>query len=74
MRCYPYPADCNKRVLRMELKVGDIYKCHEGHRARIVWISGDKKVMAVRCPKKHLKKVSKGRKIYDKNMVFLIKI
>jgi len=71
--------------------VGDIFKCPEGHKAKIVWISEDKKVIAVRCPKKHLSKVvkvadhtkpalsyghnpRKERKIYVKNIVFLIKI
>jgi len=75
----------------MELKVGDIFKCPEGHKAKIVWISEDKKVVAVRCPHKHFSKVAKvanhtkptlsyrhypteERKIYVKNMVFLIKI
>jgi len=75
----------------MELKVGDIFECPEGHKAKIVWISEDKKVVAVRCPQDHLSKVVKvvdhtkpalsyrnqpreERKIYAKNMVFLIKI
>ena len=75
----------------MELKVGDIFECPEGHEAKIVWISEDKKVVAVRCPHEHLSKVVKvvghtkfaltyrnqpreERKIYAKNMVFLIKI
>ena len=61
----------------MELKVGDSFKCPEGHKAKIVWISEDKKVVAVKCPQKHLKKVvkvsGKERKIYVRNMVFLIK-
>jgi len=43
----------------MELKTGDIYKCPEGHKAKIVWISEDKKVIAVRCPQRHLSKVVK---------------
>ncbi len=43
----------------MELKVGNVYKCPEGHEAKIVWISEDKKVIAVRCPHKHLDKVAK---------------
>jgi len=47
------------RVERMELKVGDTYKCPEGHKATIVWISEDKKVIAVRCPQEHLRKVVK---------------
>ena len=75
----------------MELKVGDIFECTEGHKAKIVWISEDKKVVAVRCPQEHLSKVVKAaghtepiqsyrnqsraeRKIYVKNMVFLINI
>ena len=74
----------------MELKVGDDFKCPEGHKATIVWISQDKKVVAARCPQKHLRKVvkvadnrklavsgrrpRKERKIYVKNMVFLINI
>ncbi len=77
------------RVVRMELKVGDIFKCPEGHKAKIVWISEDKKVVAVECPQGHLRKVvnvniepalsyrnqpREKRKIYVKNMVFLIKI
>ena len=75
----------------MELNVGDIFECTEGHEAKIVWISEDKKIVAVRCPQEHLSKVVKAvghiesaksyrnqpreeRKIYVKNMVFLIKI
>ena len=48
-----------KKMGRMELKVGDSFKCPEGHEATIVWISQDKKVVAVRCPQKHLGKVRK---------------
>ena len=40
------------RAERVELKVGDVYKCPEGHKANIVWISEDKKVIAVKCPRK----------------------
>jgi len=40
----------------MELKVGDSYDCPEGHKAKIVWISEDKKAIAVRCPEKHSEK------------------
>lgn len=75
----------------MELKVGEIFECPEGHNARIVWISEDKKVVAVRCPQEHLKKVvkvadhtkpalsyrhrpRKEKKIYVRNMVFLLRI
>ena len=43
----------------MELKVGNSFRCPEGHKAKIVWISEDKKVVAVRCPCEHLKKVVK---------------
>ena len=43
----------------MELKVGDIFKCPEGHNAKIVWIREDKKVIAVKCPRRHLNKVEK---------------
>jgi len=45
------------RVVRMELKVGEIFECPEGHKAKIVWISEDKKVVAVECPQEHLRKV-----------------
>ena len=75
----------------MELKVGETFECPEGHNARIVWISEDKKVVAVKCPQEHLKKVvkvadhtkpdlsyrhrpRKERKIYVRNMVFLLRI
>jgi hypothetical protein len=75
----------------MEFKVGDIFKCPEGHNAKIVWIREDKKVIAVKCPRRHLSKVEKvadhtkpslsyrnypteERKIYTKDMVFLIRI
>jgi len=73
------------------LKVGDIYECPEGHKASIVWISENEKVIAVKCPHDHLVKVVKvagrtkprlsyrnypteERKIYTKDMVFLIRI
>lgn len=73
----------------MELKVGDIFECPEGHNAKIVWVSEDKKVVAVECPQEHLRKVvnmniepalsyrnqpREKREIYVKNMVFLIRI
>ena len=32
------------------MKVGDSFKCPEDHKATIVWISEDRKVVAVRCP------------------------
>ena len=34
----------------MEMKVGDSFKCPEDHKGTIVWISEDRKVVAVRCP------------------------
>jgi CHAT domain-containing protein len=75
----------------MDLKIGDIYKCPEGHNARIVWVSENGKVIAVKCPYKHFSKVEKvtiqtksswpyrnnsteERKIFTKDMVFLIRI
>jgi hypothetical protein len=75
----------------MELKVGDVYKCPEGHNAHIVWISENEKVIAVKCPYEHLNKIAKvanhakpghsyrsyptkERRIYAKDMVFLIRI
>ena len=58
----------------MVFNVGDSHKCPEGHTARIVWINEDKTAIAVKCPRKHLRKVVKNRKIYDKNVVFLIRI
>jgi hypothetical protein len=39
--------------------VGDRFKCPEGHEATILWISEDKKAVAVKCPQKHLGKVRK---------------
>jgi len=79
------------RVERKMLKVGDDFKCPEGHKAKIVWISEDKKVVAVRCPRKHFDKIvkvadptktrlsprrypAKEKKIYSKDMFFLIRI
>jgi len=75
----------------MELKVGDVYKCPEGHKASIVWISENEKVIAVKCPYEHFDKIAKvpiktrhkqpyrnylteERKIYAKDVVFLIEI
>jgi hypothetical protein len=75
----------------MDLKVGDIYKCPDGHNAHIVWISENGKVIAVKCPYEHFVKVEKvairtksslsyrnhateERKIFTKDMVFLIEI
>jgi hypothetical protein len=75
----------------MELKVGDIHKCPEGHTAKIVWINEDKKVIGVKCPHRHFSKVkkvpdhnkpsksirrfhTKEKKVFIRNMVFLIRI
>ena len=44
----------------MELKVGNIFECPEGHKAKIMWISEDKKIVAVECPREHLRKVVKA--------------
>jgi len=44
---------------RVDLKVGDVYKCPEGHIAYIVWISENEKVIAVKCPRDHLVKIEK---------------
>ena len=43
----------------MDFKVGDIYKCPEGHNGRIVWISDSENVIAVKCPRDHFVKVEK---------------
>ena len=43
----------------MELKVGDSYRCPKDHQARIVWISEDAKLIAVKCPQRHFSKVAK---------------
>jgi len=43
----------------MDLKVEDIYKCPEGHKASIVWISENENTIAVRCPYEHFVKVEK---------------
>ena len=73
------------------MKIGDIFECPEGHKAKIVWISEEKNIVAVRCPQEHLRKVVKAadhaeptlsrrnqpmkeRRIYVKDMVFLINI
>jgi hypothetical protein len=77
-------------VVKMELNVGGIFECPEGHKAKIVWLSEDKKVVAVRCPQKHLTKVekiaghggfapsnrnqSKERKIFLRDLVFVIEV
>lgn len=58
----------------MNLKVGDTYKCPEGHKAKVVWTNENKTVIGVKCPKKHVSKVVKGKKIYNTNWVFLITI
>ena len=56
------------------MKVGDAYRCPERHEAKIVWISEDKKIIAVKCPRNHFTKMVAGKEVYDKNYVFLIKI
>jgi hypothetical protein len=60
------------------LKIGDDYLCPEGHKATVVWISEDEEVIAVKCPKRHLKKIVKRagvmEKIYDNDMIFLIQL
>ncbi len=75
----------------MDLKVGDVYECPEGHKASIVWISENENTIAVKCPYEHFVKVEKvaiqtksrlpyrnhateERKIFTKDMVFLIRI
>jgi len=58
----------------MELKVGDTYECPEGHKAKIVWIREDGKVIGVRCPRQHLSKVVQGKEIYQTDFVFLIPV
>ena len=64
----------NKTALKHLENLARLGVVHEefyaGHMARIVWISEDKTVIAVKCPRKHLGKVVKNRKIYDKNVVF----
>ncbi len=62
----------------MDLKVGDVYKCPEGHNAKIVWISENGKVVGVKCSYEHFEKMekvnNKERKIFHKDVVFLITI
>ena len=62
----------------MDLKVGDVYECPEGHKAHIVWINENEKVIAVKCSYEHFEKIekvnNKERKIYIKDVVFLIEI
>jgi len=43
----------------MDLKVGDIYKCSEGHNAHLDGISENEKVIAVKCPYEHFNRVVK---------------
>ena len=45
--------------MRIELKIGDTYRCPKDHNAKIVWISEDKKTIAVKCPQKHFSKIAK---------------
>ena len=78
-------------MARIVARVGDFYKCPEGHKAIIVWISEDKKLIAVKCPQRHFNKVvkvadherpalpsrrhrPKERKVYVRDLVFLIRI
>jgi hypothetical protein len=61
-------------VLGMDLKVGDTYKCPEGHKAKIVWIREDGKVIGVRCPREHFSKIVAGKEVYTKDFVFLIEV
>ena len=49
---------------KFDLKVGDIYGCPEGHKAKIVWIQEEKKFVAVKCPEKHFDKFVI---VYDKS-------
>ena len=74
----------------MEFKVGKTHKCPEDHEAKIVWISEDSNVIAVKCPQRHFSKMekvsepsdltssrrsrAKEKKVYVRNMVFLIRI
>jgi len=46
-------------MTRTVLSVGVFYKCPEGHKAKIMWISEDKKLIAVQCPRRHFSKVVK---------------
>jgi hypothetical protein len=39
--------------------VGDFFECPEAHEAEIVWISEDKKVIAVKYPRRHLSRIEK---------------
>jgi hypothetical protein len=58
----------------MVLKVGDTYKCPEGHTGKVVWVQSYMKMIGVRCSKKHAEySIGKG-KVHKKNMVFLITI
>jgi len=58
----------------MDMKIGDSYKCPEGHMAKIVWIHEDGKVIGVKCPKEHVSKVEQGKEVYAKDFVFLISV
>ena len=40
----------------MELNVGGIFECPKGHTGKIVWLSEDKKVVAVACSHEHVRK------------------
>ena len=41
------------------MRVGDTCRCPKDHEARIVWISEDRKTIAVKCPQRHFSKVAK---------------
>jgi hypothetical protein len=44
---------------KIALKVGDAHKCPEDHEAKIVWISDNERLIAVKCSQKHFSKVIK---------------
>jgi len=74
----PALVNHGRRMTRTVLSVGDFYKCPESHKAKIMWISEDKKIIAVQCPRRHFSKVVKvadhERPVYVRNLVFLIRI
>ena len=58
----------------IEFKVGDEYKCPEGHTGKIVWIHEGMNMIGVRCSKTHVEySTGKGKKKI-KNMVFIIRL
>jgi hypothetical protein len=74
----------------MDLKARDMYRCPEDHVGKIMWISEDRRIIAVRHPQRHFSKMmkvadhnksmisrhfhTKEKKVFVKNMVFLIRI